>query len=157
MKLALKDYSAAGGKRKIEFVVYDDEANPQKAVSLVQRLMQNDKVPLIIGTVSSGNVLAFAPIMQKAGVPLIAGPSIASNITVPVHRRETELYLPLLDGREIPDRGMLDWGVKTFKKIGLIHSTTGYGNFAAKEIRKASRPAEATSSPSKSWRPTSRI
>ena len=30
--------------------------------------------------------------------------------------------------------GMLDWGVKTFKKIGLIHSTTGYGNFAAKEI-----------------------
>ena len=29
MKLALKDYSAAG-KRKIEFIVYDDEANPQK-------------------------------------------------------------------------------------------------------------------------------
>ena len=69
IKLALKDYSAAG-KRKIEFIVYDDEANPQKAVSLVQRLMQNDKVPLIIGTVSSGNVLAFAPIMQKAGVPV---------------------------------------------------------------------------------------
>jgi branched-chain amino acid transport system substrate-binding protein len=62
MKLALKDYT---GKRKIEFVVYDDEANPQKAVSLVQRLMQSDKVPLIIGTVSSGNVLAFAPIMQR--------------------------------------------------------------------------------------------
>ena len=65
MKLALKDYSAAG-KHKIEFITYDDEANPQKAVSLVQRLMQSDKVPLIIGTVSSGNVLAFAPIVQKA-------------------------------------------------------------------------------------------
>lgn len=30
---------------------------------------------------------------------------------------------------------MLDWGVKNFKRIGLIHSTTGYGNFAAKEIQ----------------------
>lgn len=79
MKLALKDYSAAG-KHKVEFIIYDDEANPQKAVSLVQRLLQSDKVPLIIGTVSSGNVLAFAPIVQKAGVPLIAGPAIASNI-----------------------------------------------------------------------------
>jgi branched-chain amino acid transport system substrate-binding protein len=29
---------------------------------------------------------------------------------------------------------MLDWGAKNFKRIGLIHSTTGYGNFAAKEI-----------------------
>ena len=67
IKSAVKDYEAKGGKHKIELVVYDDEANPQKAVSLVQRLMKNDKVPVIIGTVSSGNVLAFAPIMQKAG------------------------------------------------------------------------------------------
>ena len=66
IKSAVKDYEAKGGKHKIELVIYDDEANPQKAVSLVQRLMQNDKVPVIIGTVSSGNVLAFAPIMQKA-------------------------------------------------------------------------------------------
>src|SRR5215813_6610738 len=49
IKSAVKDYEAAGGKHKIELVVYDDEANPQKAVSLVQRLMQNDKVPVIIG------------------------------------------------------------------------------------------------------------
>jgi branched-chain amino acid transport system substrate-binding protein len=133
MKLALKDY-AAGGKRKIEFVVYDDEANPQKAVSLVQRLMQSDKVPLIIGTVSSGNVLAFAPIMQKAGVPLIAGPSIASNITSQFIEEKPSFIFRCSMVEKFQIEGMLDWGVKTFKKIGLVHSTTGYGNFAAKEI-----------------------
>ena len=133
MKLALKDYSATG-KRKIEFVVYDDEANPQKAVSLVQRLMQSDKVPLIIGTVSSGNVLAFAPIMQKAGVPLIAGPSIASNITSQFIEEKPSFIFRCSMVEKFQIDGMLDWGVKTFKKIGLIHSTTGYGNFAAKEI-----------------------
>jgi branched-chain amino acid transport system substrate-binding protein len=131
MKLALKDYT---GKRKIEFVVYDDEANPQKAVSLVQRLMQNDKVPLIIGTVSSGNVLAFAPIMQKAGVPLIAGPSIATNITSQFIEEKPSFIFRCSMVEKFQIDGMLDWGAKTFKKIGLIHSTTGYGNFAAKEI-----------------------
>lgn len=133
MKLALKDYSAAG-KHKVEFIIYDDEANPQKAVSLVQRLLQSDKVPLIIGTVSSGNVLAFAPIVQKAGVPLIAGPAIASNITSQFIDEKPSFIFRCSMVEKFQIEGMLDWGVKTFKKIGLVHSTTGYGNFAAKEI-----------------------
>lgn len=133
MKLALKDYSAAG-KHKIEFVIYDDEANPQKAVSQVQRLLQSDKVPLIIGTVSSGNVLAFAPIVQKAGVPLIAGPSIASNITSQFIEEKPSFVFRCSMVEKFQIEGMLDWGVKSFKKIGLVHSTTGYGSFAAKEI-----------------------
>ncbi|MFM9883450.1 MAG: ABC transporter substrate-binding protein [Burkholderiales bacterium] len=136
IKLAVKDYTAAKGKHKIELVVYDDEANPQKAVSLVQRLIQNDKVPIIIGTVSSGNVLAFAPIMQKAGVPLVAGPSIATNITAQfINENPSYIFrCSMVEKHQI--EAMLDWGVKTFKRVGLIHSTTGYGNFAAKEIQE---------------------
>ena len=134
MKLALKDYTAAGGKHKIEFIVYDDEANPQKAVSLVQRLIQNDKVPILIGTVSSGNVIAFAPIAQKAGIPLVAGPSIASNITAQFINETPSFIFRCSMVEKFQIEAMLDWGVKTFKKIGLVHSTTGYGNFAAKEI-----------------------
>ncbi len=144
MKLALKDYTAAGGKHKIEFVIYDDEANPQKAVSLVQRLMQADKVPVIIGTVSSGNVLAFAPIIQKAGVPLVAGPAIASNITTQFIEEKPSFIFRCSMVEKFQIEGMLDWGVKTFKKIGLVHSTTGYGNFAAKEIVEGLKTRNAT-------------
>ena len=134
IKLALKDYEAKGGKTKIELVVYDDEANPQRAVSLAQRLIQNDKVPVVIGTVSSGNVLAMAPILQKAGVPLVAGPSIATNITTQfINEKPSQIFrCSMVERFQIEE--MLDWGVKNFKRIGLIHSTTGYGNFAAKEI-----------------------
>ncbi|NDD12631.1 MAG: amino acid ABC transporter substrate-binding protein, partial [Betaproteobacteria bacterium] len=81
IRLALKDHEASGAKVKIELQVYDDEANPQRAVALAQRLIQSDKVPVAIGTVSSGNVLAMAPVFQKANVPLVAGPSIATQIT----------------------------------------------------------------------------
>ena len=134
IKLALKDYEAAGGKTKIELVVYDDEANPQRAVSLTQRLLQNDKVPVVIGTVASGNVLAMAPIMQKAGVPLVAGPSIATNITADFINEKPSYIFRCSMVEKYQIEKMLDWGAKNFKRIGLVHSTTGYGSFAAKEI-----------------------
>jgi branched-chain amino acid transport system substrate-binding protein len=133
-KLALKDYAEHGGKPKIELIVYDDEANPQRAVSLVQRLIQNDNVSVVVGTVSSGNVMAFAPILQKAEIPLIAGPSIATNITTDFINQKPSYIFRCSMVEKFQIEAMLDWGVKNFKKLGLIHSTTGYGNFAAKSI-----------------------
>jgi len=134
LKLALKDYAERGGKSKIELIVYDDEANPQRAVSLVQRLIQSDNVSIVVGTVSSGNVMAFAPILQRAGVPLIAGPSIATNITTDFINQKPSFIFRCSMVEKFQIEAMLDWGVKNFKKLGLIHSTTGYGSFAAKSI-----------------------
>lgn len=134
LKAALKDYQASNPKTKIELVVYDDEANPQRAVSVVQRLIQNDKVPIVVGTVSSGNVLAFAPILQRAGIPLVAGPSIATPITTQFIDQKPSYIFRCSMVEKFQIEAILDWGVKTFKKIGLIHSTTGYGSVSAKEI-----------------------
>ncbi len=144
IRLALKDHQAAGAKVKIDLQVYDDEANPQRAVSLAQRLLQSDNVSVAIGTVSSGNVLAMAPVFQKAGVPLMAGPSIATQITTQfINEKPSQIFrCSMVEKFQID--GMLDWGVKRFKKIGLVHSTTGYGNFAAKEIQDALKARGAT-------------
>jgi branched-chain amino acid transport system substrate-binding protein len=134
IKLALKDYQAGGAKTKIDLVVYDDEANPQKAVSVVQRLIQNDRVPVVIGTAASGNVLAFAPILQKAEIPLVAGPSIATNITAQFIDQKPSFIFRCSMVEKFQIEAMLDWAAKTFQKIGLVHSTTGYGSVSAKEI-----------------------
>ena len=136
IKLALKDHAARGGKPKIELIVYDDEANPQRAVSVVQRLVQNDQVSVVMGTVSSGNVMAFAPILQRAGVPLVAGPSIATNITTDFIKQTPSFIFRCSMVEKFQIDAILDWGTKKFKAIGLIHSTTGYGNFAAKSIEE---------------------
>ena len=137
IRLALKDHIAGGAKVKIDLQVYDDEANPQRAVSLAQRLLQSDNVRVAIGTVSSGNVLAMAPLFQKAGVPLVAGPSIATQITSQfINEKPSQIFrCSMVEKFQID--AMLDWGVKKYKKVGLIHSTTGYGSFAAKEIQEA--------------------
>lgn len=135
-QLALKEYQASSPKRKIEFVIYNDEANPQRAVSLVQRLISNDKVSAVIGTVNSGNVAAFAPMLQQARIPLMAGPAIATDITAKFIDQSPSYIFRCSMVEKYQIDAMLDWGVKNFKKIGLLHSTTGYGMFASAEIQK---------------------
>jgi len=136
MELALKEYRAAAPKHVIEMIVYNDEANPQRAVSLVQRLISNDKVSAIVGTVNSGNVAAFAPMIQQAKLPLMAGPAIASDITLKFINESPSYIFRCSMVEKYQVDAMLDWGVKNFKKIGLLHSTNGYGMFAAGEIQK---------------------
>lgn len=136
IKQALKDYEAKGGKTKIELVIYDDEANPQRAVSLATRLIQSDKVPVAIGTVSSGNVLAMAPLFQKAGVPLMAGPGVVTAITANYINESPSFIFrcSMVNSYEIST--LVGWASTRYKKIGLLHSTTGAGLFAAKEIQE---------------------
>jgi len=136
IKLALHDYQAKGGKTKIELVVYDDEANPQRAVSLANRLIQSDKVPVVIGTVSSGNVLAMSPIFQKAGVPLMAGPAVVTQITAQFINESPSYIFRCSMVNQFEIGALIDWSAARYKKIGLIHSTTGAGIFAANEVQE---------------------
>ena len=103
-------------------------------MTLAQRLIQNDRVPVVIGTVSSGNVLAFAPILQRASIPLVAGPSIATNITTQFIDQKPSFIFRCSMVEKFQIEALLDWGAKTFGKIGLVHSTTGYGSVSATEI-----------------------
>ncbi len=138
IKLAVKEYNARGGYKgkPVELVVYDDEANPQRAVELVTRLITQDKVPVIIGTVSSGNVLAFMHLNQQNKVPLMAGPSIASPITTRFKDQPKNYIFRCSMVEEFQVNALLDWAVAKFQRIGLLHSTTGYGMFAKDAILK---------------------
>ena len=136
IKLALLDYQARGGKTKIELVIYDDEANPQRAVSLAQRLIQNDKVPVVIGTVSSGNVLAMSPLFQKSGIPLMAGPAVVTNITSQFINEKPSYIFRCSMVNKFEIEAVIDWAAANYKKVGLIHSTTGAGIFASNEIQE---------------------
>lgn len=136
IKLALIDYQARGAKTKIELVIYDDEANPQRAVSLAQRLIQNDKVPVVIGTVSSGNVLAMSPLFQKSGIPLMAGPAVVTNITSQFINEKPSYIFRCSMVNKFEIEALIDWAAASYKKVGLIHSTTGAGIFASNEIQE---------------------
>lgn len=135
IKLAVKEYNAAKGYKgqPVKLVIYDDEANPTRAVELMTRLITVDMVIMTMGTVSSGNVMAFEHLNQMHHIPHMAGPSAASIITER-YKNEAKNYIFRCSLRQEDQvTAIADYAVK-FKKLGLIHSTTGYGQTAKEQI-----------------------
>ena len=67
MELAIEEINAKGGinGRKIEWVFYDAETQASKAVTSTRRLIEQDKVDIIVGGGNaSGLALAMVPIVE---------------------------------------------------------------------------------------------
>ncbi len=83
IQIAADEINASGGLlgRKIELVVYDDQADPRLAVNFTRRLIELDKVAFIIGGSYSGASLAASPVANEARVPFIAAYAVHPDIT----------------------------------------------------------------------------
>jgi len=66
--IALKKF---GKKVPIEFVGYDDQGKPDELLKLTERLVQQDKVDMILSPYASHMNLASAPIINKYEYPVI--------------------------------------------------------------------------------------
>jgi branched-chain amino acid transport system substrate-binding protein len=62
---------AGQGKRKVEFVVYDDQSQPSKAAQIYERLITVDKVDLLAAPWGTPTHIAVAPVVQKHRFPLV--------------------------------------------------------------------------------------
>ena len=82
MKLALKKLEADDKtKGQIQLTVEDDKSEPVDAANAVRKLIDVDKVSVIVGSVASSNTMAAAPIAQKAKIPLMTPASTNANVT----------------------------------------------------------------------------
>jgi branched-chain amino acid transport system substrate-binding protein len=66
-------YNKEGGinGHPLELIVYDDATDNTKAVMAVKKLMEQDKVSIIIGPSSSASAMAVIPFAEKGQVPLL--------------------------------------------------------------------------------------
>jgi len=82
-ELAVKEINAAGGVngRPFELLFEDEEANPPVAVRKAEKLLQQDKVDLLTGTVNSGSTLAVGQIAERNDRILVTTVSYAPSIT----------------------------------------------------------------------------
>jgi branched-chain amino acid transport system substrate-binding protein len=83
VELAIKEANAAGGVKgkKLATRVYDTQGRPEEAAQAVTRLINQDKVVMILGDVASSNSLAMAEKAQAAGVPMITPSSTNPSVT----------------------------------------------------------------------------
>jgi ABC-type branched-subunit amino acid transport system substrate-binding protein len=70
MQSVAKEVNAAGGVlgRSIDFVVEDDQTNPDAAVRAARKLIDVDQVPVIMGTWASAVTTAVAPLCWESKV-----------------------------------------------------------------------------------------
>ena len=73
-KLLLKEVNAAGGVmgRKIEPVIYDCKTSPTEGVKAYTRLVNEDRVPVVYGSLISNIGLAVSPVAEKLKIPVVA-------------------------------------------------------------------------------------
>ena len=82
-EMAIEEVNENGGilGKKVELVFADDKGDPTEGATAAQKLINQDKVVAIVGTVMSKVTLAMAPICQSSGVVLITSGSTNPAVT----------------------------------------------------------------------------
>jgi branched-chain amino acid transport system substrate-binding protein len=56
--------------RQLELVHYDDGSDANKANGFAKRLLDDDKVDVLIGGTTTGSTMSMVPLAEKAGIPV---------------------------------------------------------------------------------------
>jgi branched-chain amino acid transport system substrate-binding protein len=67
-KMYVTEQGGKLGGREIEYVALDDESEPAKAVDNASRLVNRDKVDVLVGTVHSGVQMGMVKVSRESGV-----------------------------------------------------------------------------------------
>jgi branched-chain amino acid transport system substrate-binding protein len=134
LRLYVEKINGQGGVlgRKLELVVYDDGGDAAKANGFAKRLIESDKVDLIIGGTTTGTTMAALPVIEAAGIPLI---SLAGGIVVIEPVRKWVFKTPGTD-RQSVERIFGDLMNRGIAKVGLLSETSGLGQSSRQEALK---------------------
>lgn len=123
-----------GKLHKIEVVVYDNQSQESQSVLLAKRLIEEDKVPVIIGPSQSGTTLAIIDTTQKAQVPLISA-AASFKIVEPVADRQWVFKTPQSDSLVMTALlGHLK--SKSITKVGWISVNNAFGDSGRGEFER---------------------
>ncbi len=83
IEMAVAEWNAKGGVlgKQIKLYFADDKGDPAEGATVYTKLIQQDKVSAIVGTVMSKVTLAGAPIAQSSKVPMISPTSTNEKVT----------------------------------------------------------------------------
>jgi branched-chain amino acid transport system substrate-binding protein len=72
--------NVGGKKMKLELVEYDYQSETNRAVQIVQRLINVDKVPFLLSPYGSGDTKATAVVAERYGIPMIAAAAATKTV-----------------------------------------------------------------------------
>jgi branched-chain amino acid transport system substrate-binding protein len=107
-KLAAEAINKAGGVdgKQLQLVIEDNKSNPTEAAATAERLIVQDKVPVMMGAWGSSLTLAVMPKLMEYKVPMVVETSSSGKITTsgnpyifrisPTSEMEAKAFAPLV-------------------------------------------------------------
>ena len=120
LKLALNQYNNTAGGKKIELITMSSDASPDRAIRAVKKLVEQDKVDLVIGPVSGSEGIAVKDYAKtQPQVTFLNGASAAQDTTL---RNPSENFFRWqTEGAQwMAGLGEYAYNVKGYKKIVTI-------------------------------------
>jgi len=134
LKMLTEEINAKGGihGKKIELIIKDSGANPEKAISFAKQLIEEEKVFAIIGPSTSGETMKIKNIAEE-GKTILISCAAAEVIVNPVAKYVFKT--PQKDSfavRKIYNQ-MKKMGIS---KIGIVAGNTGFGKAGKAQLEK---------------------
>lgn len=137
MELAVERINAAGGikGKKIEWIMYDAESQTTKGINATKRLIEQDKVDMIVGGGNnSGIALAMVPLVEAAKIPFISTEG-AMGIVHPIAERQFS-FKSTVDDDQVMER-LADYLAKRkITNVAMLHDSSGFGQSAVDQLKK---------------------
>ena len=124
LELYVEKLNAAGGilGRKLQLISYDSAGDAEKARTFAKRLIEQDKVDVIVGGSTTGETMAVVPLVEAAGMPFI---SLAGAVVIIEPVKKWVFKTPHTD-RMACERIFLDMRARNIERIGLISGAGGF-------------------------------
>ena len=124
LELYVGKLNAAGGVlgRKLELVAYDSAGDAEKARTFAKRLIEQDKVDLIVGGSTTGETMAVVPLVEAAQIPFI---SLAGAVVIIEPVKKWVFKMPHTD-RMACEKIFIDMQSRKFSKVALISGPGGF-------------------------------
>jgi len=134
LEMMVEEINAKGGINgsRVELVIKDSGASPEKAVSFAKQLIDEEKVFAIIGPSTSGETMAIKNIAEE-GKTLLLSCAAAEVIVNPVAKYVFKT--PQMDKHAVI-RIFQQMKKMNISKIGVLSSNTGFGKAGKEQIEK---------------------
>ena len=134
LEMYVERLNAAGGVlgRKLQLFAYDSGGNAEKARTFTKRLIEQDKVDVIIGGSTTGETMAVVPLVEEAQVPFI---SLAGAVVIVEPVKKWVFKTPHTD-RMACEKIFADLNARKLSKLALISGAGGFDRSMRAECLK---------------------
>ncbi len=131
LQLYVADINKKGGVlgRQLQLVHYDDGSDAGKANGFTKRLIDDDKVDILVGGTTTGATMSAVPLVERAGIPFI---SLAGAVVIIEPVKKWVFKTPHTD-RMAAEKVFEDMKKRGISKVALFSETSGFGASGKKE------------------------